>query len=115
MRTSVNAILALVVMLVGLCLAPWARAQNGNGVAVRLDVPQKMYVGDTGDLQIVVTGSRNVEAPDLSNLKDFEVVYRAPQDASSTMTTIMNGRVQTTERDGGMASRFAPWHNPRSC
>ncbi len=78
-----------------LLLAPAAHAQQGAGVTVRVELPQKIYIGDTVDLSIAVTGSRNVEPPDLSALKDFEAVYRAPQDSSSTMTTIINGRVST--------------------
>jgi hypothetical protein len=78
-----------------LLIVPVARAQQDGAISVRVEVPQKMYVGDSVDLSIAVTGSRNLEAPDLSGLKDFDAVYRAPQDSSSTMTTIINGRVST--------------------
>lgn len=77
-----------------LLLAPAAHAQQPT-VTVRVVVTPKVYLGDSADLSIAVTGSRDVEAPDLSNLKDFEVIYRGPQDSSSTMTTIINGRVST--------------------
>ncbi len=86
--TPLIAVLAAITLLLAPALA---RAQ----VSVRVDAPEKMYVGDTSDLQVVVTGSRNVEAPDLSALRDFEAIYRAPQDMSSTMTTIINGRMDT--------------------
>lgn len=88
-------------MLVAVCAlaalgwTPHATGQTREGVTVQLQAPQRMYLGDNQDIQIVVTGSRNVPPPDLSGLADFEVVYRAPQDMSSTMTTIINGRVST--------------------
>ncbi len=80
---------------VTLLFAPIARAQQ-NAVTVRVVVPPKVYLGDTTDLSIAITGSRDVEPPDLSALKDFDITYRGPQDSSSTMTTIINGRVSTS-------------------
>jgi hypothetical protein len=71
-------------------------AHTGDQVTVRVEAPSQIYLGDTVALQVVITGSRNAEPPDLSGLRDFEAVYRGPQDMSSTMTTIINGRVETT-------------------
>ncbi len=88
-------ILVIAAALLAGMATPRASAQDNQPITVQLQAPQRMYLGDNQDIQIVVTGSKNVRPPDLSGLADFEVVYRAPQDMSSTMTTIINGRVST--------------------
>jgi hypothetical protein len=96
MSVRVWIILVIAAALVLGVMSPYAWGQNGQPVTVQLQAPQRMYLGDNQDIQIVVSGSRNVPAPDMSGVTDFEVVYRAPQDMTSTNTVIMNGRVSTT-------------------
>lgn len=90
-----RAVLALVCVLGAVLMPAAAQVQESEPVTVRVQAPKVLYVGDTADLAVVIRGSRNVAPPDLSAVKDATILYRAPQDSSSTMTTIINGQVTT--------------------
>lgn len=83
------------VLLIWSTLGLSARAEAAEPVSVRAIVETKMYSGEAQFLQIEVIGSKSVEPPDVSKISDFVVNYRGPQDSSSTMTTIVNGRMST--------------------
>lgn len=96
MRTNRVQLQCTILAVIAACALPSiARAQQDR-IAVRLDAPQQVYVGDPNELDIVITGSKNVDAPDLSSLRDFDVTYRGPQDSSMQSMTIINGRVQSS-------------------
>ncbi len=95
----VRSVVVLLVLGLLSLLAPMGVgfAAGAPVISVSAQAPASAYVGDLIPFTIQVENSRDVEAPDLSGLKDFTAAYRGPQDASSTFTQIVNGRVSTQQ------------------
>ncbi len=93
--------LLLVAAALAVFLRPFAAgAQPARNVTVHVNAPESIYVGDSGDLQVIVRGSQNVDRPDVPESPDYEVAYRGPQNLSSSTTIILNGRVSRQENIG---------------
>lgn len=76
-----------------LVLAAPAHAQQE--VKATASAPEQAYMGDAIPFRILVEGASDAPAPDMSALEqDFEVRYLGPQNNSSNITVIINGRVQ---------------------
>ena len=84
----------------GLLAPSLARAQSGREVSVHINVPSSIYVGDSADLQVLISGSRNVPRPDIPESPDYEISYRGPLDRSSSTTIIVNGRISRQDTIG---------------
>lgn len=88
-----------------------AGAGGGRGVTVHVNAPESIYVGDSGDLQVIVRGSQNVQRPDIPESPDYGVAYRGPQNLSSSTTIILNGQVSRQENIGfAHVFRITPRH-----
>ncbi len=81
-------------VLAALILAQAARAQTVPTVA--LAVQDECYVGDSIPLRIQIENASSAAPPDIESLlgRDWIVQYVGAQPNSSTMTMIINGRVQ---------------------
>ena len=93
----------IVVMLAAfVSLAPprVAHAQQPREINVHVNVPQTVYVGDPFDLQILVSGTENVEQPAVPEAPEYEIAYRLGMPRSSSTTIIINGRMSRQESFG---------------
>lgn len=74
-------------------LVPAAHAQQE--IKATASAPVQAYMGDAIPFRVLIEGAADAPAPDVSALEqDFEVRYLGPQNNSSNITVIINGRVQ---------------------
>jgi hypothetical protein len=97
---------------VAACLALAARAiaTAAEPLSATVAVSERdVFVGDTFDFQVQVSGSENPEKPDLSGLADFVVQELGGQRNSSQSISIVNGSVTRDVRKGFVFSyRLSP-------
>ncbi|MDZ7859123.1 MAG: BatD family protein [Candidatus Krumholzibacteriota bacterium] len=85
-------------------------AFSSNGIIARMRVESKnVYVGGTFIMQITIMGSTDVERPDLSNLKGFEVEFAGGSNNSSQSVSIVNGNFsRTVKKEYVFSYRLTP-------